>query len=710
MSFISWLRSLKSRDKAIRSRRGRPTCRQEKWSFRPRLEALEDRTLLSVVNWIAGSGDWATPGNWQDSTTLTNHVPGAADDAVINAAGITVTHSSGNFDAINSLTMGNNRGENLAISAGTLSLASTSSLNNNTLTLSGGTLTGAGNLSVSGLFTWTGGTLSGSGRLDANGGMVLDPSWNGVVLDRVLNNAGTATWTDSHGGMGRYGVTLLTGGVVNNLAGATFTSDARGPSGSSFIFNGGSSVPAFNNYGTFKKSGGTYVTTMLLPFNNYGTVQLQSATLSLGWQGSTSSGSFEAVDGTTLQLYGMHNLTTTSSINADKVVFLGPTDTVAGSYRSRTSTNVLGQAGGIGVTFTGTIVGIGALTLDGGAITAYFSPASGSPIALTSLTLGTGATLTGTADFVVSGLFAWTGATLAGTGSYNYLRANGGLALSGSNNLSGRILANAGSAAWTGGSLYATNGSLSGSPNLIANLAGATFDVQADTNLVWSGGSLAPIFFNAGTFKKSAGTGTTSFQTFFNNAGTVNVQSGTLYLTTPGAFSNNTSGTVTVGSGSTLQVVGDYTQYAGLTSLAGGVLGASGTVNIQGGTLSGYGTINASVINAGVLSVGAAAATGTLSINGNYTQTSGGTLNIRLGGTTAGSQYDQLIVTGVATLDGTLNVSLINGFVPAPGNSFKVLTFGSRTGNFATMNGLNLGGGHSLTPSYDPVSLNFVAI
>ena len=55
----------------------------------------------------------------------------------------------------------------------------------------------------------------------------------------------------------------------------------------------------------------------------------------------------------------------------------------------------------------------------------------------------------------------------------------------------------------------------------------------------------------------------------------------------------------------------------------------------------------------------------------------------------AGTQYDQLRVGGSATLDGTLNVSLANGFTPADLDSFQVLTFGSRSGDFAVKNGLD---------------------
>ncbi len=57
---------------------------------------------------------------------------------------------------------------------------------------------------------------------------------------------------------------------------------------------------------------------------------------------------------------------------------------------------------------------------------------------------------------------------------------------------------------------------------------------------------------------------------------------------------------------------------------------------------------------------------GLLSISGKYTQTATGSLNVELGGTTAGSQYDELVVSGTAMLGGTVNVSLINGFQPAP--------------------------------------------
>jgi hypothetical protein len=56
-------------------------------------------------------------------------------------------------------------------------------------------------------------------------------------------------------------------------------------------------------------------------------------------------------------------------------------------------------------------------------------------------------------------------------------------------------------------------------------------------------------------------------------------------------------------------------------------------VNIQGGTLSGSGTIAGSLTNAGEVDLGSSP--GTLTINGNYTQTAAGALNLEVGGPAA---------------------------------------------------------------------------
>jgi T5SS/PEP-CTERM-associated repeat protein len=70
-----------------------------------------------------------------------------------------------------------------------------------------------------------------------------------------------------------------------------------------------------------------------------------------------------------------------------------------------------------------------------------------------------------------------------------------------------------------------------------------------------------------------------------------------------------------------------------------------------------------------------------------------GTLEIELGGTTPGTEHDQINHSGTATLGGILDLSLINGFIPGAGDSFDILDWGSITGNFSALNLPTLGGG-----------------
>jgi hypothetical protein len=73
----------------------------------------------------------------------------------------------------------------------------------------------------------------------------------------------------------------------------------------------------------------------------------------------------------------------------------------------------------------------------------------------------------------------------------------------------------------------------------------------------------------------------------------------------------------------------------------------------------------------------------TLHVVGNYVQTTQGSLRIELGGE---GQYDVLRVTGTATVAGGLVLSLINGFVPEYGDTFRILALPnvlSISGNFS---------------------------
>ena len=83
------------------------------------------------------------------------------------------------------------------------------------------------------------------------------------------------------------------------------------------------------------------------------------------------------------------------------------------------------------------------------------------------------------------------------------------------------------------------------------------------------------------------------------------------------------------------------------------------------------------------------ASIGTLTINGSYTQTSDGALHIELGGGSARSNgHDQLVISGNASLDGALQLLLVNTCKLPVGQEFVVLTSNALTGQFSAVEGL----------------------
>jgi hypothetical protein len=118
--------------------------------------------------------------------------------------------------------------------------------------------------------------------------------------------------------------------------------------------------------------------------------------------------------------------------------------------------------------------------------------------------------------------------------------------------------------------------------------------------------------------------------------------------------------------------------------LNGGDLTAGSTFEVQGGRLEGVNTLTSGTapitISGGTVAPGLSA--GTLTVSGDYTQDASSTLEIELDGFGAGlpGGYDQLAVTGTATLAGTLHISL--NFDAPIGTIFDIITAGSHTGMF----------------------------
>ncbi len=170
-----------------------------------------------------------------------------------------------------------------------------------------------------------------------------------------------------------------------------------------------------------------------------------------------------------------------------------------------------------------------------------------------------------------------------------------------------------------------------------------------------------------------------------------------------------TLGTSTLSSGSVVSVDGTTTVESGELRIdAGAQLAGAGVLAIQnnanvdlqgrlnknatiesGGQLQGVGRIDGILTVAGMLGPGNSA--GVLEIEGDLEVEEVGMICIEIGGTTAGlNGYDAINGRSIssASLAGTLDVSLINGFTPSVDDEFFVIdNFASVTGRFANTPG-----------------------
>ncbi len=213
------------------------------------------------------------------------------------------------------------------------------------------------------------------------------------------------------------------------------------------------------------------------------------------------------------------------------------------------------------------------------------------------------------------------------------------------------------------------------------------------------GDGSARVIDDAGGSINSTGTGTLNVRNYEQGDGTtsgaspVTMSCGSLMYLGAGVSTVQIDGTVTMTAGApvagqTLRIIGTLNgpstfTNAGTIALAGGTLGVGGTVT-NTGRLVGIGTVTGSVDN----STGAVApglSSGTLAINGAYTQGSGGSLEIEVAGTGVG-QFDKLTIGSGATLNGTLALQPTSGYASSAtlGSGIDFLSYGSsRSGQFA---------------------------
>lgn len=551
---------------------------------------------------------------------------------------------------------------------------------------------------TAGMVNWTGGNLSmglngGTMTLPAGKTMAIDGAAGSKVLNNVkFNNAGTVNYTS--GRLLGQSLQMNNGTAVNNTGVFTYLG-AQG-------VDGLAGTAAFENRGTLQNASAAAVNAFAnrggtVTFNNIGgTLDSGAGLLEIGVGGS-HSGTMTLVSNGVRFTGGTHTFTGanfggTGTLNVAGAAFVLDNTTYDKSISLTGGTVSIPTAATIpataGIAINHAVGGAGALTnrgtldLSGGAIAGTLINQGALNVAMANANVDAGLSLQSGAINVAAGRtltvggtgLNWQGGALQGTSAASYALAALTFSGTGDRVLDGPTF-NIANFNLPGGSLNVQDGAL--------NLTGAS-SVASGAALMLNGGTFSATgsLANAGTLTK-ASAGTTSVDASFANTGVVNANAGTL------------------------DFAGGYTQNAGGLVLAGGTVLSSGGFTFNGGMLGGGGALTGDVNNVAA-TVSPGASPGILTIVGNYTQGANGTLNAEIGGTTPGTQYDQLIVTGNATLGGAFNASFLGGFVPVAGDTFNVVQAGGAvSGNFATATGP---AGNALVGFYRPSRFDLIAV
>jgi hypothetical protein len=206
--------------------------------------------------------------------------------------------------------------------------------------------------------------------------------------------------------------------------------------------------------------------------------------------------------------------------------------------------------------------------------------------------------------------------------------------------------------------------------------------ITVSGTLTWSGGFIKSVVQCAG--------GTISGSDFLNGGQVINTgmmawNDPTILDGAGSVISNASSGTINItGSGSI--TANEYN--APQTFYNAGQLNISTTSSATMGDIflnSGTTTVSAGTFN----SQGGSTNTGTITLNGGILDFSGahlltgGTLNF---GINALNNYGSNVLAGASALAGTLSSTFNGSYLPAVGNTYNIMTYGSSTGSFTKTN------------------------
>jgi len=586
--------------------------------------------------------------NIQNGGTVTNtdgfigNIAGSTGTATVDGAGSTWTNSSNLF-------VGNTGAGTLAITNGGTVTNTDGFIGNNAGSTGTATVDGAGS-------TWTNssdlyvGAFGGTGTLNIqNGGTVTNTIGfigydAGSTGTATVDGAGS-TWTNSSSlqvGREGNGTLNLTGGVVSSSL-----VDLAVNVGSTGTLN-------FGTGGTV----GTLTTTNILG-------GLGTAVVNFNHAGSIA---FNQVMSGSLAVNKLGTGTTTlSSPNT----YTGGTTINAGMLRT-TNTTALGT-GPVTINAGGTLdpvgqLNINSLTWNGGTIASSLGTTTDLVNSTGALTLASPRTFAFTpgAGFLAATPYQILSASNMGT----YTMAD----------FAGNILFGLMPTFSIGGNDLFVSFISSSSGPLLQNSAPVNTPIFADfvVNGVASTGNPAESnIVNALIFDPSS-----SLQVFNDlvvtsgeftvAAGSASINGGT--VSTPGGFTKLGAGALIATS--TFNVAGPANIEGGALIVNGRFTAGGGLTVFQSALLGGSGVINANVINNGTISPGNSP--GTLTINGDFTQNAGGTLLIEIANLNV---FDRLIVSGAASLAGTLQVADLGGQL-AFGQQYEILQAGSINGTF----------------------------
>ena len=475
----------------------------------------------------------------------------------------------------------------------------------NTINFASGTINLTNSVAISGVFNWSGGTLSGDPFAITNGGLL---NINGsVALENALTNAGTVTMTGP-AYLYVYNNTNTYFGKIYNLAGGLWDIQTNATITCEYCVGN----EFFSNAGTLRKSLGSGAAGITIAFTNTitGTVTNLIGLLTFN-EGGTLTGTYDTAAGATIDFAG-GNFT------------MGVPPTIAG----------LGICEFTGATLTLLQNAPTNLVLAGG--TLYLGPAFQNAGGITNLTLS-GSTLSSTDT--VTGTLTWNSGTVNGPltiSNGGLLNINGSVALE-------NALTNAGTVTMTGPAYLYVYNNTNTYFGKIYNLAGGLWDIQTNATITCEYCVGNEFFSNAGTLRKSLGSGAAGITIAFTNTitGTVTNLIGLLTFNEGGTL----TGTYDTAAGATIDFAGGNFTMGVPPTIAG-----LGICEFTGATLTLLQNAPTNLVLAG----------GTLYLGPAF-QNAGGITNLTLSGSTLSSTDT---VTGTLTWNsGTVNgpLTISNG-------------------------------------------------